>query len=505
MSVAKKNSSKIRGNKTRASTTVRRQGFGKGRPRQSRPDVPPPNTIATGGFNLDHANKGDGLTLLRTLPNDSIRTAFFDPQYPGGVKDWAKVKAQGGRYQKARSELHQMDHATIAKFFAELSRIIAPSGHVFLWIDAYHDLHGIDHWLAGTAFTKVGKVAWRKPGLGLGWRVRSTAEYLLILQKLPKRVVGCWTRRDIPSVWEEAIVGKVHTHSKPLKLQMALIDATTQPGDLVLDPCAGSFSVLEAAQAMGRRFIGCDLDGDKRRPAAGVTAAAQGTPQEELGANQISSATRAMQPASRLQAIKQSITQEKCMSVATKKNTKINYEVAGDTTVTWLTPKPIIKALGPFDLDPCTPEEGMPWRTARKMLKPSNDGLATAWKDGAMVWMNPPYGKGQDQWMEKMAKHGNGIALVMARMEVRWMHDFVFNHHNVSAVLFTKGRLKFHTADGTEGNAATAGSVFIAYGTEAAERLRKAQASGVIAGHYIALRKQPKSIRAANGRAANDE
>jgi len=49
------------------------------------------------------------------------------------------------------------------------------------------------------------------------------------------------------------------------------------------------------------------------------------------------------------------------MSVAKTKNTKINYEVAGDTTVTWLTPKSTIKALGPFDLDPCTPEEGMPW------------------------------------------------------------------------------------------------------------------------------------------------
>lgn len=119
--------------------------------------------------------------------------------------------------------------------------------------------------------------------------------------------------------------------------------------------------------------------------------------------------------------------------------------------------------------------------------------------------MNPPYGAGQDAWMEMMANHGNGISLLMARMEVRWMHHFVLNHPNVSAVLFTKGRLKFADAKGKERNAATAGSIFIAYGPEAAERLRLGQQKGVIKGNYIALAKQPKNIRVGNIRSANDE
>jgi hypothetical protein len=32
----------------------------------------------------------------------------------------------------------------------------------------------------------------------------------------------------------------------------------TQPGDLVVDPAAGSFAVMHVAMAMGRDFIGCD-------------------------------------------------------------------------------------------------------------------------------------------------------------------------------------------------------------------------------------------------------
>jgi site-specific DNA-methyltransferase (adenine-specific) len=39
----------------------------------------------------------------------------------------------------------------------------------------------------------------------------------------------------------------------------ALIEATTEKGDLIVDPCAGSFVVLEICQELKRKFLGCDL------------------------------------------------------------------------------------------------------------------------------------------------------------------------------------------------------------------------------------------------------
>jgi DNA modification methylase len=39
-----------------------------------------------------------------------------------------------------------------------------------------------------------------------------------------------------------------------------LIRATTKAGDLVVDPCAGSYVVLEACRVSGRQFVGCDLE-----------------------------------------------------------------------------------------------------------------------------------------------------------------------------------------------------------------------------------------------------
>lgn len=41
---------------------------------------------------------------------------------------------------------------------------------------------------------------------------------------------------------------------------------------------------------------------------------------------------------------------------------------------TWLTPKWIIDALGPFDMDPCVPDH-MPWSTATRMVTKAEDGL----------------------------------------------------------------------------------------------------------------------------------
>jgi len=53
-----------------------------------------------------------------------------------------------------------------------------------------------------------------------------------------------------------------HIAQKPVKLLRALIELTTQEGQIVLDPFCGSGSTLVAAKTTGRRYIGFDINGD---------------------------------------------------------------------------------------------------------------------------------------------------------------------------------------------------------------------------------------------------
>jgi len=75
----------------------------------------------------------------------------------------------------------------------------------------------------------------------------------------PIKARATWRDHSIPNRWAEKVDRKLHPHIKPIGLIARLIGATTQPGDMIIDPAAGSFIVMKAAHQLGRQFIGCDL------------------------------------------------------------------------------------------------------------------------------------------------------------------------------------------------------------------------------------------------------
>lgn len=142
-----------------------------------------------------------------------------------------------------------------------------------------------------------------------------------------------------------------------------------------------------------------------------------------------------------------------------------------------VTPPDLIEALGPFDLDPCASIKGRrPWPTASQHYTIIEDGLQYSWH-GRFVWLNPPYGRETGKWVRKLARHGNGLALLFARTETRIFFPWVWSY--AAMVFFLKGRLHFYRGDGTraKGNAG-APSVLVAYGKEACLRLRLFQWPG---------------------------
>jgi site-specific DNA-methyltransferase (adenine-specific) len=219
-------------------------------------DLVQPRVSLPRGFELNQRNQADGLALLRALEPDSFSLCIFDPQYRG-VLEKQKYGNEGSR-QKERSILPQMHEEQIISFIRSIDRMLMPSGHLLLWTDKFHLCTGIAHWLAGTDLNTVDLVVWNKKRMGMGYRTRRMSEYLLIVQKAPLRAKGVWLVHDIPDVMEEELQTKF-THAKPVTLQARLIGALTNAGDIVIDPAAGSYSVLEACRRTNRQFLGCDI------------------------------------------------------------------------------------------------------------------------------------------------------------------------------------------------------------------------------------------------------
>ena len=103
-----------------------------------------------------------------------------------------------------------------------------------------------------------------------------------------------------------------------------------------------------------------------------------------------------------------------------------------------------------------------------------DNGLTAYWF--GKVWLNPPYGKETPKWLAKMHQHRNGMALLFARTDCAWFHDYVAK---ADAILFLKGRVKFVDGLGvSKGSGAGSGSMLIAWGSLQVEALKRMEDLG---------------------------
>lgn len=145
-------------------------------------------------------------------------------------------------------------------------------------------------------------------------------------------------------------------------------------------------------------------------------------------------------------------------------------------TDTWLTPPEVVKACGPFDLDPCAAPAPRPWATAARHydLTQGEDGLVLPW--AGAVWLNPPYSD-PEIWLKILAEHGDGVALTFARTSSTWFGEQVFK--KAAGLFFLQPHLHFHHADGKRAkHNGGAPSVLSAYGDNALARLARLELDG---------------------------
>ena len=139
-----------------------------------------------------------------------------------------------------------------------------------------------------------------------------------------------------------------------------------------------------------------------------------------------------------------------------------SHQTSVGKTQVHITPRWIIDRLGPFDLDPAAADP-RPWNCAQRNFTECDDGLAREWN--GRVWLNPPFDRYQvARWIQRLAEHGHGTALLHARTEADWFEPI---WKSASGVLFMADRIHFHRPDGSRQPANSgAPPVLIAFGEE---------------------------------------
>lgn len=145
----------------------------------------------------------------------------------------------------------------------------------------------------------------------------------------------------------------------------------------------------------------------------------------------------------------------------------------------WFTPRPLLNAVGPFDLDPCS-HPSAPWKSAQQVLTKNEDGMQLPWF--GRVWLCPPLDNQTKEWVQKAIHHGNVTALLPSRTDSAIWQNLIFP--NASAVLFLAGRVRFHRLDGSQAGPSAIGSALIAFDNQNTEILKNCG----LKGHFIRLK-----------------
>lgn len=208
----------------------------------------------------------DAIAGLRKLPSDSVDLVVCDPPY--GYESINQHSESKGTKQRTfavvMNENDNEDMGTVSKLLAatlsEFQRVLKPSAHFYICfnIELYPFLWTQLKILPKLEFAPNPLIWYKDTNTSPfgGFNYMSSCEFILYGWKKPKEKRLRQGYRDVITIKPTPADQRIHVFQKPQQLLEILIQQSSNPGDLVLDPFAGSGSTLITASEMQRSAIG---------------------------------------------------------------------------------------------------------------------------------------------------------------------------------------------------------------------------------------------------------
>jgi len=286
--------------------------YAQGRP-QTSPQPAPSDDLSTDGAAapLDKVLVGDCIQLMGRLPSGSVDMVFADPPYNLQLQG-ELLRPNHSRVDGVEEDWDRFDDfasydAFTQDWLKQARRVLKPDGSLWV-IGSYHNIFRVGAKLQDLGFWILNDVIWRKtnpmPNFRgkrftnahetMIWAARGEkSRYTFNYQAMKALNEDLQMRSDWlipicggPERLREEDGNKVHPTQKPEALLHRAILAASKPGQVILDPFAGTGTTCAVAKRLGRRWIGIERDPKYAAWARERIAAIEPSTAEEIATTQ---------------------------------------------------------------------------------------------------------------------------------------------------------------------------------------------------------------------------
>lgn len=213
---------------------------------------------------LNQVYNMDCLDGFKQIDDESIDLICTDPPYKitsrGGSGNmggyWTSDIAKSGK-------IFDNNSIEIKDYAKELYRVLKDKSILYIMTNNVNLIEMLNE-LTSVGFHFVKSLIWEKNNKICGRYYMGCYEYILLFRKGGDRPINNPNTPDILRVpinkMKDSDGSNIHDTEKPVELMKILIENSSNKGDIILEPFAGTGSTLMAAKELERNFIGFEID-----------------------------------------------------------------------------------------------------------------------------------------------------------------------------------------------------------------------------------------------------